>query len=132
MTWQQILNPAKKKKSPAKPVEELGGEDAPAEELVDKAGTDTAALLKSAPKAPVPKNNKPMKATLVDEPFDDPEWLYEVKWDGYRAIATTDKSGVQLISRNNLPFDKFYPIVNHLKEWKIDAVIDGVEIVPLC
>jgi bifunctional non-homologous end joining protein LigD len=28
-----------------------------------------------------------MKATLVDEPFDEPGWLFEVKWDGYRAIA---------------------------------------------
>ncbi|HEX8022137.1 DNA ligase D, partial [Mucilaginibacter sp.] len=68
---------------------------------------------------------KPMKATLVDEPFDDPDWLYEVKWDGYRAIAVIDKKGAELISRNNLPFEKYYPINKLLKDWQINAVIDG-------
>jgi len=115
---------AGKKKSPAQPVEALVGED-DTEELVDKARPDAAALIRSAPKGTLPKNIKPMKATLVDEPFDDPDWFYEVKWDGYRAVATTGKSGVQLISRNNLPFDKYYSIVNRLKEWDINAVIDG-------
>ena len=47
----------------------------------------------------MPKNIKPMKATLVDEPFDDPDWLYEVKWDGYRAVASINKGEVDLISR---------------------------------
>jgi len=93
--------------------------------VVDTAGTDVAALIKSAPKAAIPKNVKPMKATLVDDPFDDPDWLYEVKWDGYRAVAFINKGDAQLVSRNNLSFDKFYPIVAALKKWKINAVIDG-------
>jgi bifunctional non-homologous end joining protein LigD len=91
---------------------------------------DVAALLKKAPKASIPKNVKPMKATLVDEPFDEPGWLYEVKWDGYRALATINKGEAELLSRNNLPFDKYYPINKQLQTWKIDAVIDG-EIVVL-
>lgn len=66
-----------------------------------------------------------MKATLVDEPFDDPDWVYEVKWDGYRAIARINKGEVELISRNNLPFEKYYPIIKSLKNWKTSAVIDG-------
>ncbi|MCR8558731.1 DNA ligase D [Mucilaginibacter sp. BJC16-A38] len=116
--------PKSKKKSPPQPVEEVVGEntDVP---LVDTAGADVAALIKSAPKSAVPKNVKPMKATLVDEPFDDPDWFYEVKWDGYRAVAFISKDDAQLISRNNLPFDKFYPINKILKDWKINAVIDG-------
>lgn len=113
-----------KKKSPPKPAEEVVGDDTGVP-VVDTAGTDVAALIKSAPKAAIPKNVKPMKATLVDEPFDDPDWLYEVKWDGYRAVAFINKGDVQLVSRNNLPFDKFYPIVAALKKWKINAVIDG-------
>jgi bifunctional non-homologous end joining protein LigD len=113
-----------KKKSHPKPAEETMGENTNVP-LVDTAGADAQALIKSAPKAAVPKSIKPMKATLVDEPFDDPEWLYEVKWDGYRAIATINKGDAQLISRNNLPFDKFYPIIKLLKNWKINAVIDG-------
>jgi bifunctional non-homologous end joining protein LigD len=48
---------------------------------------DLKILLKDAPKLKVPSNIKPMKATLVDAPFDDPGWVYEIKWDGYRAVA---------------------------------------------
>ncbi len=113
-----------KKKSLEKPIEETVGDDTDVP-VVDTVGTDVAALIKSAPKAAIPKNVKPMKATLVDEPFDDPDWLYEVKWDGYRAVAFINKGDVQLVSRNNLSFDKFYPIVAALKKWKINAVIDG-------
>jgi bifunctional non-homologous end joining protein LigD len=113
-----------KKKTLEKPAEEMVGEntDVP---LVDTSGADAAALIKSAPKSAIPKTIKPMKATLVDEPFDDPDWLYEVKWDGYRAVGIINKGDVQLISRNNLPFDKFYPINKVLKSWDINAVIDG-------
>ena len=76
----------------------------PVKELEDKVDTndtedfDVEELLKKAPKSKAPTNIKPMKATLVDEPFDDPDWLYEVKWDGYRAIAVIDKkrSGAHL------------------------------------
>jgi len=118
------LKPGSKKKSLAKPVKEALGEDTDVP-LVDTAGADVTALIKSAPKSAIPKSIKPMKATLVDEPFDDPDWMYEVKWDGYRAVAFINKGDVQLISRNNLPFDKFYPINKILKSWKINAVIDG-------
>ena len=104
----------------------------PDQELAEKVKTeapekfDIDAILKTAPKSKMPVNIRPMKATLVDEPFDDPDWLYEVKWDGYRAIATLDKKkGVQLISRNNLPFDKYYPINDALEKWKMDGVLDG-------
>jgi bifunctional non-homologous end joining protein LigD len=92
----------------------------------DKApGPDAGALLKKAPRTKMPTGIKPMKATLVDEPFNDPDWIYEVKWDGYRAIASIGKKGVSLISRNNIPFDKYYPINDALKGWKVNAVIDG-------
>lgn len=113
-----------KKKALAKPAEEMVGEDTDVP-LVDTSGADAAALIKAAPKSTIPKTIKPMKTTLVDEPFDDPDWLYEVKWDGYRAIGIINKGNVQLISRNNLPFDKFYPINKVLKSWDINAVIDG-------
>ncbi|MEJ6981454.1 DNA ligase D [Pedobacter sp. P351] len=98
------------------------------EELTEDEETkefDLESLLKQAPKSKAPADIKPMKATLVDEPFDDPDWLYEVKWDGYRAIAVIDKNGAELISRNNITFTKYYPLNNLLKDWKINAVIDG-------
>jgi bifunctional non-homologous end joining protein LigD len=105
---------------------------APDKELADKVGTDDTVqidvqvILKAAPKSKIPTNIKPMKATLVDEPFNEPGWLFEVKWDGYRAIAVLDKKeNAQLISRNNLPFEKYYPINEGLKKWDMNAVLDG-------
>jgi len=113
-----------KKKALAKPAEEVVGEKL-AEGQVDT-DINVAAILKSAPKASIPKNIQPMKATLVDEPFDDPNWLYEVKWDGYRAVATINKGEVDLISRNNKTFnDKFYAIHKLMQKWSINAVLDG-------
>ena len=71
-----------------------------------------------------------MLATLVDKPFDEEGWIYEIKWDGYRAIAMVNKGKVNLISRNNKSFnDKFYPIVTALQHWKINAIVDGEIIV---
>lgn len=70
---------------------------------------------------------EPMKAQLTDQPaFDSAEWLFEIKWDGYRAIAEINQSGHKLYSRNGLTFDKAYPkIFNALKAMKKDAIIDG-------
>jgi len=88
-------------------------------------------LLKKAPKAPFPSKLTPMLATLVDKPFDEPGWLYEVKWDGYRAVAFCNKGTVELKSRNHKSFnDKFYPVTQAVKDWNIKAVVDG-EIVVL-
>ncbi len=89
--------------------------------------SDVKALLKKGEKSKIPIGMKPMLATLVDKPFDDPEWLYEVKWDGYRALGFCLKNGdVQLLSRNNKQFnEKFYPIFELLQSWKMDIVVDG-------
>ncbi len=66
--------------------------------------------------ASFPKDIKPMLATLIDKPFDHDGWVYEVKWDGYRAIAYLQKGKVEIRSRNNKSFDeKFYPVLQALK-----------------
>ncbi|MES3018753.1 MAG: DNA ligase D [Bacteroidota bacterium] len=89
-------------------------------------GLTAEAILKKAKKSKFPSGMKPMLATLVDEPFDDPAWVYEVKWDGYRALGFIKDGVVDLFSRNNKSFnDKFYPIKKTLERWKINAVIDG-------
>jgi bifunctional non-homologous end joining protein LigD len=76
-------------------------------------------------KSAFPSSFSPMLATLVDKPFDDPGWIYEIKWDGYRAVGMVNKGKVELISRNNKSFnDKFYPIVAALKKWKHNAIVD--------
>ncbi len=77
-------------------------------------------------KSPIPRDVKPMLATLVDKPFDSEGWSYEVKWDGFRTLCYLEKGEVEIRSRNNKDFNKkFYPIYDALKTWKIDAVIDG-------
>ncbi len=71
-------------------------------------------------------NIKPMLATLVDKPFDREGWTYEIKWDGYRALALMRKGGTELRSRNNKSFnEKFYPVYAALEKWNIQAVVDG-------
>ena len=88
------------------------------------------ALLASLPETPIPATVKPMKATLVDAPFDESGWLYEIKWDGYRAIAVVNDGEATLTSRNNLPFDQFRPVNEKLESLGMDIVLDG-EIVAL-
>lgn len=84
------------------------------------------ALLKKAKKSRMPADVKPMLATLVNEPFDDPGWQYEVKWDGYRALAYVNKGKAELTSRNNKSFtEKYYPIAAVMDKWSINAVLDG-------
>ena len=50
-----------------------------------------------------------MLATLVDKPFDGEDWLYEIKWDGYRAIAFLEDGSVRLVSRNQNDLTAAYP-----------------------
>jgi hypothetical protein len=52
----------------------------------------------------MPINVRPMLAMLVHQPFDRRGWLFEIKWDGYRAIAEVDKGQVRLYLRNGLSF----------------------------
>jgi bifunctional non-homologous end joining protein LigD len=74
---------------------------------------------------------RPMLATLHDAPFDDREWIFELKWDGYRAIAEIDDGKVKLYSRNGLSFLPLYPsLATELSKLKLNAVLDG-EIVVL-
>jgi len=84
-----------------------------------------------ATSAAMPRNVKPMLATSVAKPFDHPDWIFEIKWDGYRAIAEVERGVVRLYSRNNLSMNERYPsIAASLAKLGHDAVLDG-EIVVL-
>lgn len=75
----------------------------------------------------------PMLATLAElDTFDaSDDWVYEMKWDGYRAIATVRDGTVELRSRNGLDFTPTYPELQALADAVAgDAVLDG-EIVAL-
>lgn len=75
---------------------------------------------------------EPMKARLAEEPPASQDWIYEIKFDGYRALAFKDDSAVTLLSRNEKDFaGKFPEIAEGVAELDIEqAVIDG-EIVAL-
>jgi len=82
--------------------------------------------LKNALTKPMPHGIKPMLATLIEKPFDNPDWIFEVKWDGYRAIAEIRDRAVSLYSRNGISFNKkFSPVADALRKFGFDAVLDG-------
>lgn len=69
---------------------------------------------------------QPMMATLVDDAFDDDNWIYEIKWDGYRSLAYCNKTEIKLVSRNLKPFTgKYEPVTTALSELGLRAVLDG-------
>jgi len=69
----------------------------------------------------------PMVAKLVRDPFDREGWLFELKWDGFRAIAETDVAGgVKLYSRRHNDFRKRFPLIaDALADLKTEALFDG-------
>jgi bifunctional non-homologous end joining protein LigD len=72
-----------------------------------------------------------MLTTLVDEPFDSEDWVYEIKWDGYRAISSMINGSIELYSRNNISFkQRYHEVIDALSAWDINAILDG-EVVAL-
>jgi bifunctional non-homologous end joining protein LigD len=69
---------------------------------------------------------RPMLATLTDKPFDDPGWVFETKWDGFRAMAVAKPGSASLYSRNLNDISRKYPsICAALAAIKHEAVLDG-------
>jgi len=83
---------------------------------------------RQATEAPMPKMISPMLAELgKGTPPAGDEWLFEVKWDGVRAICTIDGGQLRMISRNGNAIDKQYPELSVLPH-QIDAkraIVDG-------
>ena len=67
-----------------------------------------------------------MLAKETDKPFSNKDWIYEIKWDGYRAIAEIENKNIKLYSRNGNTFNASYPIVVYaLKKLNANAIFDG-------
>lgn len=89
-------------------------------------------ICSAARKARMPEIIHPMLATLVDEPFSDPEWIFETKWDGFRSVCFVSKGKVRFVSRNQIEMTPQYPELANIPK-QIDAkeaILDG-EIVAL-
>ena len=69
---------------------------------------------------------QPMLCKVAEKPFDDSEWAFEIKWDGYRAIADLSKDDIRLYSRNGIDFSKkFKKVTNSLKLQEHQMILDG-------
>ena len=89
--------------------------------------------VKGAREAAMPKALKPMLATLVEAPPRSDEWLYEVKWDGYRALVFVEDGRARLVSRNQNDFTAGFAELAAELPWHVRArraLLDG-EIVAL-
>ena len=97
-----------------------------------KPKTKATAICEGARKTAVPALIHPMLATLVDEPFSDPDWLFETKWDGVRAICFIKKGLTRFVSRNQIEMTGQYPELGNIGERvrATDGILDG-EIVAL-
>jgi bifunctional non-homologous end joining protein LigD len=83
-------------------------------------------------KRPMPTTIHPMLAESIEKPFDGPDWLFEIKWDGYRAIAFIENGKVRLVSRNQNELTARYPELKDMPEFikAKTAILDG-EVVAL-
>lgn len=81
---------------------------------------------------PFPTWIEPMAATLTDERFDDPNWVFERKLDGVRCLAFKGPDGVRLLSRNRLSQNRRFPELAATieREPAEELVVDG-EVVAL-
>jgi bifunctional non-homologous end joining protein LigD len=88
--------------------------------------------LNGAVERSMPAAIHPMLATSIEKPFDDPEWLFEIKWDGYRAVSFIKDRDVRLVSRNQNDLTARYPELHDLAKFvqAESAILDG-EVVAL-
>src|SRR6267142_3459236 len=85
------------------------------------------------PKKPLPQFIAPITASVAKKPFNHPDWIFETKLDGYRAITVIDSSGkARIWSRNRLPLEQKFPTVRHAgEELNLRSTILDGEIVAL-
>jgi len=115
-----------KSAAPASAVQQPGKKNSGSSTIAARASTDVPV------KRPMPTAIHPMLAESIEKPFDDPDWLFEIKWDGYRAIAFIDNGKVRLVSRNQNELTARYPELRDLPEFvkAKTAILDG-EVVAL-
>lgn len=74
--------------------------------------------------------SSPMLASLTEKPFDNADWIFENKYDGYRTLAVINEDDVELFSRNKISFtNNFKPVTDDLKKITHNVVLDGEVVV---
>ena len=124
----------KRKKATAANAEKKAQKKSSAKSAVKKKDSEPRDLagVRGAEKRSMPEFIPPMLATLVDEPFDGDDWLFEVKWDGYRGLTFLDGDRARLSSRNQNDFTAEFPELRELPDFvrARKAILDG-EVVAL-
>jgi bifunctional non-homologous end joining protein LigD len=87
--------------------------------------------LTGAVKRAMPIAITPMPASICEKPFDDPDWLFEIKWDGYRAVTFINDGDVRLVSRNQNDLTARFPEMRSLSQFvkAKTAILDGEVVV---
>ena len=100
----------------------------PEESSRNSSAISASSAVKERPvKRPMPSAVHPMLAESIDEAFDSPDWLFEIKWDGYRAVAFIENGNVRLVSRNQNDLTGRYPELKDLARLikAKNAILDG-------
>jgi ATP-dependent DNA ligase len=80
----------------------------------------------AAKKSCIPAGIIPMSFKLTPEAFNHKDWQFEIKWDGFRALAYLDKGKVRLRSRNNMSLDRrFSPVKEALEDLRLNVFLTG-------
>lgn len=74
---------------------------------------------------------RPMEPVPVDEPFDDPAWIHQIKWDGIRLLAYAEGSGVRLYTRRGQDRTESYPELAGARLAKAETVVLDGEVVAI-
>ena len=96
-----------------------------------RSASSAVQALNGATKRPMPSSIRPMLANITEKPFDDSNWLFEIKWDGYRAVSFIENGAVRLVSRNQNDLTPRYPELRELPKFikAQNAILDGEVVV---
>lgn len=121
----------KPEKAGAKKKAPLSGKSGDDETSATADGFSIVKDLEGAIKRPMPTAIQPMLASIAEEPFDDPNWLFEIKWDGYRVLSFIENGGVRMVSRNQNDLGPRYPELRELPKLvnAKAAILDGEVVV---
>ena len=135
----KALEKAEKAKSTAESVKSAENKKSGRKKSERKTSSSSASSVISAVESfekatrrPMPASIHPMLATPTDKPFDDSAWLFEIKWDGYRAVSFIENGAVRLVSRTQNDLTAQFPELHDLPNFAKakTAILDG-EIVAL-